>query len=659
MTRISCILVANRGEIVSRVARTASRLGVRTVGVYSSSDADSRYLDDVDLAVSLGDDSQSSPYLSIENIIDACRRTGADAVHPGYGFLAENAEFARAVGEAGLIWIGPTPEAIDAMGGKIGAKQIAAEAGVPVLDSVTVGEDVAASIDDIKALQPPLLVKPSAGGGGKGMVRLDSHDGLERALETARRGAESAFGDGTLFVERYLEGPRHVEVQILGDTRGSVVHLGTRDCSVQRRHQKIIEEAPAPDTNPVELARQICDSAVALAKQIGYVGAGTVEFLAFDGGYAFLEMNTRLQVEHAVTEEVTGVDLVEQQIRIAEGAPLTPWVGGADELIAGHSIEARVYAEDPARDYLPSPGLITHWSAPELEGVRWEIGVRSGSEVSVRFDPMIAKAVATADDRPTAIALLRKALSAVEVAGISTNIPQLLAILDDDEFVGTAVGTDFLERRAELVGSDADAEDVRLAAVAAALQSLLHKPTGPVVQAFAPVGFRNLRSQPVQTHFTHTSGDLQVDLTPERDGTWTWQDGETARPVRVARLEDDRIAIEVDGMRRSFAITAGDPTLVGTPRGVISLHPVAADGSDDAEGIAGSVEAPLPGLVVAIEVEVGDKVGADQTLVVLEAMKMEHKLTAGGPGVVKEILVGVGDSVDYQAALVVVEEDES
>ena len=667
MSRISTILVANRGEIVSRVARTAAGLGIRTVGVYSSSDTDSRYLDDVDVAVALGDDSKSSPYLSIGKILDACRRTGADAVHPGYGFLAENADFARAVIDAGLTWIGPTPAAIDAMGGKIGAKEIAAEAGVPVLDSVTVGEDVAASIADIKGLQPPLLVKPSAGGGGKGMVRLDSHDGLERALETARRGAESAFGDGTLFVERYLEGPRHVEVQILGDQHGTVVHLGTRDCSVQRRHQKIIEEAPAPATYPPELSEQICASAVALAKQIGYVGAGTVEFLAYDNGFAFLEMNTRLQVEHAVTEQVMGVDLVEQQIRIAEGQAVPSMFQLDAEQFDGvdpfarpdklgateSSIEARVYAEDPARGYLPSPGLITHWHAPDVPGVRWEVGVRTGSDVSVRFDPMIAKAVAVGDDRPTAIALLRKALSGIVVSGISTNIPQLIAILDDPEFAAGGIGTDFLDRRPELVGSRASDEDVQLAAVAASLHDLLSTPDGPRVQPFAPVGFRILRSQPIATSYAYGDESVDVQLTPQRDGTWTLGD---SGAVRVARRDGAKIALEIDGVRRSFAVTPGDPTLVSTGSGVVALSPVAAAGGEDADGVAGSIAAPLPGLVVSIEVAVGDTVKADQTLVVLEAMKMEHKLSAGGAGVVKEILVGVGDTVDYQAPLIVVEE---
>lgn len=656
MTRISCILVANRGEIVSRVARTASGLGIRTVGVYSSSDADSRYLDDVDIAVALGDDSNASPYLSIEKLIDACRRTGADAVHPGYGFLAENAEFAQAVIDAGLTWIGPTPAAIESMGGKIGAKEIAAEAGVPVLDSVTVSDDIPGSLEAIGKLEPPLLVKPSAGGGGKGMVRLDSHDGLERALQTARRGAESAFGDGTLFVERYLEGPRHVEVQVLGDIEGNVIHLGTRDCSVQRRHQKIIEEAPAPATTPPELADQICQAAVALAERIGYVGAGTVEFLAYDGGFAFLEMNTRLQVEHAVTEEVVGIDLVAQQIRIAEGAAIEQRVLDRSARLSydGHAIEARIYAEDPARDYLPSPGLISHWKAPELEGVRWEISVRSGSEVSVRFDPMIAKAVARADDRPTAIARLRAALGAIEITGIKTNIPQLLAILDDAEFAETAVGTDYLARRSELVGSSSDGETVRLAAVAAALHALLTPPGGPVVQPFVPVGFRNLRSQPAITRFTSGGEEVEIALTPQRDGTWTLDGDDTT--VRVARHEGDRIALEIDGVRRSFCVVPGEPTLVRGAGGIVELSPVAAIGQDDADNVAGSIVAPLPGLVVSIDVAVGDEVKADQTLISLEAMKMEHKLSAGGSGVVKEILVAVGDTVDYQAPLVVVEE---
>ena len=656
MPRISCILVANRGEIVSRVARTASRLGIRTVGVYAASDADARYLDDVDLAIALGDDQSESPYLSIEKILDAAGRAGADAVHPGYGFLAENAEFARAVIGAGLTWIGPTPEAIDAMGGKIGAKEIASEAGVPVLESVTVGADVAASVEAIKGLQPPLLVKPSAGGGGKGMVQLDSHDGLEAALDSARRGAQSAFGDGTLFVERYLTGPRHVEVQIFGDSAGNVIHLGTRDCSVQRRHQKIIEEAPAPSTNPPTMRDEICAAAVALAKKIGYVGAGTVEFLAFDDGFAFLEMNTRLQVEHAVTEEITGLDLVELQILIAGGQPIPDWVDlDAEDAFEGVSVEARVYAEDPANDYLPSPGEITHWSVPELEGVRWEIGVETGSVVSTRYDPMIAKAVSYGDDRPTAIALLRQALAGIEVAGIKTNLGQLIAILDDEEFQAHAVGTDYLERRT-LVSSPVSGEDLRLAAVAAALSELLTRPDGPVPNAFAPVGFRNMRSLPITSKYLVDGEELVVDLFPERDGSWSLVDGEQTIQIRVARQRDHNLFLEIGGVRRRFAVITDKQTVVQSAAGVVVLSPVAAVGDEEDEGVAGSVLAPLPGLVVSIDVAVGDEVALDQPLIALEAMKMEHKLTASGAGVVKEIFVSVGDTVDYHDALIVVEE---
>ncbi|MFV0535581.1 MAG: acetyl/propionyl/methylcrotonyl-CoA carboxylase subunit alpha [Cumulibacter sp.] len=656
MSRISCILVANRGEIVSRVARTAAQLGIRTAGVYAASDADARYLDDVDLAIALGDDQSASPYLAIEKILDAARKAGADAVHPGYGFLAENADFARAVIDAGLTWIGPSPEAIEKMGGKIGAKEIAAAAGVPVLDSVTVTEDVAASVTAIKGLQPPLLVKPSAGGGGKGMVRLDSHDGLESALVEAARGAASAFGDGTLFVERYLEGPRHVEVQVFGDSSGRVVHLGTRDCSVQRRHQKIIEEAPAPATNPATMRDDMCAAAVALAKEIGYVGAGTVEFLAFDDGFAFLEMNTRLQVEHAVTEEVTGIDLVELQILVASGQPLPTWIDtDAGGLSEGASVEARIYAEDPTNDYLPSPGEITHWSVPEIDGVRWEIGVEARSVVSTRYDPMIAKAVAYAEDRPTALALLRQALMGVEVAGVKTNIGQLVAILGDDEFVSGPVGTDYLDRRDSLVDSPASAEDVRLAAVAAAITELLSGTPGP--NSFAPVGFRNLRSLPISSKYLVDGEEIVVDLIPQRDGTWTLVQDSTQTSVRVARRRDHAIFLEIDGVRRRFAVIAGKQTVVHSPGGVVVLSPVAViGGEDDAEGAAGSVLAPLPGLVVSINVQVGDAVEADQPLIALEAMKMEHKLTAGGSGMVQEIYVNVGDTVDYHDPLVLVEE---
>lgn len=358
---ITTVLVANRGEVASRIARTATRLGIRTVGVYAESDRNAAYLDDLDIAVALGDDATSSPYIDHELILDAAQRTGADAVHPGYGFLAENAEFAAKVIEQGLTWVGPPPQAMIEMAGKIRAKEIARDSGVPVLDSVTVDDDPESSIERARAIPTPLLVKPSAGGGGKGMHRVDDHAALAQTIEIAQREALSSFGDGTLFIERYVESPRHVEVQVFADQHGNVVHLGDRDCSVQRRHQKIVEEAPAPGLD-AHVRERMAEAAVSLARSIGYEGAGTVEFLYFDGDFAFLEMNTRLQVEHPVTEQVTGEDLVEWQFIVASGGRLP---SSQEEItLDGHSVEVRLYAEDPANDYLPSPGTVHLLEAP-------------------------------------------------------------------------------------------------------------------------------------------------------------------------------------------------------------------------------------------------------------------------------------------------------
>ncbi|GAB3309278.1 ATP-grasp domain-containing protein [Epidermidibacterium keratini] len=650
---ITRILVANRGEVVSRVARTASSMGITTVGVYADSDAEARYLDDVDIAVALGDDQASSPYLDISKLIDAARRTGADAVHPGYGFLAENADFARAVADAGLTWIGPPPAAIESMGSKIEAKKIAADAGVEVLDGVTVTDDSPAVLDAIRALPLPLLVKPSAGGGGKGMVLVEDHTELERALQSARRGAEAAFGDGALFVEHYFAAPRHVEVQILADSHGRVIALGDRDCSVQRRHQKIVEEAPALPTAPPESREQMQQAAVELARHIGYTGAGTVEFLAFDGGYAFLEMNTRLQVEHAVTEEITGIDLVEWQIRIARGEALD-----VDPEARGHSIEVRLYAEDPANDYLPSPGVITEWAHTDVPGVRWEEGVETGSRVSTRYDPMIAKIVAYGADRDEAIARLRAALRGLQVSGIKTNRDLLLGVLGDDEFTGGPVGTDFLERRDELLKPEPDTAVVERAAIATAIHRLLLTGSEREVQPFAPVGWRNLPSQDQLTTLRTNGSELVVHARRERDGTWrAGIDGADQRVV-VRRHTTEAIALEIDGLRTRFAVAdSGQHTTVQTPDGAVEFTALTGIEADEEAGLAGNVLAPLPGLVVSLEVAVGDTVELGDALVVLEAMKMEHRLEATGPGKVTEVLVAVGDSVDYQAPLVVVEED--
>ncbi|WP_404850430.1 biotin carboxylase N-terminal domain-containing protein [Dietzia kunjamensis] len=653
---ITTVLVANRGEVASRIARTATRLGIRTVGVYAESDRNAAYLDDLDVAVALGDDATSSPYIDHELILEAARRTGADAIHPGYGFLAENAEFAAAVIEQGLIWVGPPPQAMAEMAGKIRAKEIARDSGVPVLDSVTVDADPEGSIERARAIPTPLLVKPSAGGGGKGMHRVDDHAELAQTIVTAQREAISSFGDGTLFIERYVESPRHVEVQVFADQHGNVVHLGDRDCSVQRRHQKIVEEAPAPGLDP-RVRERMAEAAVSLTRSIGYEGAGTVEFLYFNGDFAFLEMNTRLQVEHPVTEEVTGEDLVEWQFVVASGGRLPR---SQEEItLEGHSVEVRLYAEDPANDYLPSPGTVHLLEVPEEPQARWELGVCSGSPVSSRYDPMIAKIVVDGRDRLEAIDRLDLVLGRLRVHGVATNRDLLRAILADDDFRAGQLSTALLDTNPALAERAIDEEAESLHAVAAALHTALRLQANKTIQPFTGFGWRNVRSQPDVVEIEGLRDTHSVGLTRARDGRWVAEVSGTTLDIRVLADPGTRLVIQVDGLRQVFRVSEyGHEVVVDSARGSYRFTEKTPleEAADAAEG-GGAVTATVPGAVVAAPVSVGDRVEAGETLVVLEAMKMEHRYTAEEAGVVEKLLVAVGDTVDYQQLLVVVSGD--
>jgi propionyl-CoA carboxylase alpha chain len=659
-TPIRCVLIANRGEVVRRVARTARRMGLRTLGVYDADDAADVWLRDVDSAIALGDYGTQSPYLDIAALVAAALRGGADAVHPGYGFLAENADFAAACVDAGLTWIGPPHEAIRAMGLKIEAKQAARAAGVPVLESVEVGEDLDAAVTATESLQLPLLVKPSAGGGGKGMRLVRDRGEVRPALVAARREAISAFGDGTLFVERCLERARHVEVQLIADSHGTVLALGDRDCSVQRRHQKIIEEAPAPGLTD-DIRARLRNSATALASAIGYRSAGTAEFLVQDDEIAFLELNTRLQVEHAVTEEVTGLDLVELQIRVAAGERLA-----LDETASrpnGHAIEARLYAEDPANDFVPSPGRIKRFDAPEFSGVRWESAVAAGARVSPRYDPMIAKVIARADDRPGAIRLLRSALRELRVDGVRTNRDLLLTLLDSDELNAGIATTDLLDRRPELLRPSVDVELTRFHAAAAALGGALERHARATVQPFAPVGWRNVHSADQHVRLREAGGGLVVDVAyrAERDGTWRLTIDGKELLARAAIEHDGRIGLELDGLRRRCLVDSGPAeVLVDSPDAHLRFEWVTGDETEEEQGLVASALAPVPGIVAAVSVAPGDLVEAGDTLVVVEAMKMEHEVTALGTARVGRVNVRTGQSVEYQQLLVelVAEETE-
>ncbi|MEX0427970.1 biotin carboxylase N-terminal domain-containing protein [Nocardioides sp. DS6] len=632
---ITRLLVANRGEIASRVFRTCRRLGIETVAVHSDVDAELPYVREADLAVRLVGNAPAETYLRIDLLVDAARRTGADAVHPGYGFLSENADFARAVQAAGLVWVGPEPDSIEQMGSKIEAKKLMEAAGVPVLSAPA--EPTAADL--------PLLVKASAGGGGRGMRIVHDLAVLPAEIEAARAEAASAFGDGTVFVEPYLERGRHVEVQVLGTPTGVLV-LGERDCSVQRRHQKVVEEAPAPAL-PEATRAALHAAAQAAAEAIDYRGAGTVEFLydVASDRFFFLEMNTRLQVEHPVTELVHGVDLVELQLAVAEGREVV----SASEAHSprwhsqGHAIEVRLYAEDPSRDYQPQSGLLTRLTWPD--GVRVDAGYASGTTVSTYYDPMIAKVIAHAPTRDQAVRTLVAALRRARIHGLVTNRDQLVGILTSAEFTGGLVSTDLLAEQNFVQPVDDPGAPV------AAVLALAERARRPGV----PVAWRNVTSQPQRTTFTALGADETV---VEWYGT---RDGYTVEGWQVVSAAADRVVLERDGVRATYEVAVtGEPGQercdVDGPRGHSALRrtPRFVDPADQVA--EGSLLAPMPGTVVSVAVAAGDPVQAGQPLLVVEAMKMQHTVSAPVDGVVAQIDVEPGAQVAAGQVLAVVEE---
>jgi 3-methylcrotonyl-CoA carboxylase alpha subunit len=652
------LLIANRGEIACRVNRTAKYgMGLRTIAVYSDADAGALHVKHADMAVRIGPAPARESYLNIERIIAAARETGAEAVHPGYGFLSENADFAEACAAAGLIFVGPPPAAIRAMGSKSEAKAIMAKAGVPLVPGYHGEAQGAAQLaKEAAKIGYPVLIKASAGGGGKGMRRVDAADQFQHALDAAKREAAAAFGDDRLLIEKYLTRPRHVEVQVFADTQGNVVHLFERDCSVQRRHQKVIEEAPAPDLDP-KLREEMGAAAVAAARAIGYVGAGTVEFILEDGAFYFMEMNTRLQVEHPVTEMITGYDLVEWQLKVAAGEPLPV---SQDEIEArGHAIEVRLYAEDPARDFLPTGGKLTHLRLPDD---RVETGVRTGDVIGVHYDPMIAKVISWGEDRPGALRRLRAALADCRIGGVTTNLNLLMAIAAHPEFAAGPVDTGFIERhRDALVGAGAPPDE----ALGVAALVLLHErretaerqacasgdPCSPWNQvtgwrlngeARRPLAFQDSSGRRFEV-MVHFRGDRFVIDLPGG-----------AVEADVARGVGGALAVHLGARRFSApALRDGDAVSVLVDERwwrLIVLDPMAGAG----EGASGSgrLTAPMPGRVAAISVRVGDTVARGATLMALEAMKMEHAIAAPADGVVAAINYAVGDLVEDGAELI-------
>ncbi len=675
-TPITRMLVANRGEIARRVFRTCRTLGIETVAVFSDTDADLPFVREADFAVRLPGSTPAETYLRGDLVVEAARMSGADAVHPGYGFLSENAAFARQVVDAGLTWVGPRPDSIDAMGSKVEAKKLMEKAGVPVLGEI---DPASVTEDDL-----PLLVKASAGGGGRGMrvVRFLEH--VSSQVDLAANEAASAFGDPTVFCEPYVEHGRHVEVQVVGDTHGNVLVLGERDCSIQRRHQKVVEETPAPGLSS-ETRAALHEAARNAAAAIDYVGAGTVEFLVSGDRFWFLEMNTRLQVEHPVTELVTGTDLVAMQVAVAEGEALDTGLDASLSAPKGHAVEVRLYAEDPGADWQPQsgrlarfdiPGVVAHFENPASYGLRLDAGFESGNDVSTHYDAMLAKVIAWAPTRAEASRRLAAALRRARLHGIKTNRDLLAEVLASPAFLDGDVSTDFFERHElrSLGGGGYDRGEVvpaEVSSYAAALALAEHDASRRKVQARIPVAWRNVPSQPQTVSFVQ--GHQAGPRTPGEDeivyevGWYAGRSGYRfaheespaldATSIRAGRATTDRVVLRVNGVETAFEVSVrGDLVDVDSVHGHVALTrlPRFVDPADQVA--TGSLLAPMPGVVIGIPVGKGDEVSAGQTVLVLEAMKMQHTVSAPQDGVVVDLPVAPGDQVAAGAVLAVVQE---
>ena len=661
---IDKLLIANRGEIASRVIKTAKKMDIATVAVFSDPDAGLPFVRDADEAVRLPGATPAETYLRGDLIIAAARARGADAVHPGYGFLSENAGFARQCAAAGLTFVGPSPEAIDAMGNKIAAKELMARAGVPVLPGAVFDDACfdATGAPDSAALRRvaevvgfPALVKAAFGGGGRGMRIVDRADDLVEAVAGARREAASAFGDGTVFLERYVSAPRHIEVQIVGDQAGTVVHLFERECSIQRRYQKIIEEAPSPAVDE-ELRAELGRAAVAAGRAIGYVGAGTVEFvLDASGRFYFLEVNTRLQVEHPVTELITRLDLVRVQLEVAAGHPLPAAVTGATR--SGHAIEARLYAEDVGGGYLPTSGEVHTLEIDPAEGLRVDAGFASGTRVSTFYDSMLAKVIGFGPTRDDARRVLAAALSRARLHGVVTNRDLLVGILREPDFGAGAIDTGYLARhRPDKLGA-IDESGARVHLLCAALAEQARRRDRAPVLGTLPSGWRNNPSAGQTARYQVPGREAEVRYRFDRAGLTAEIDGVPVGEVVLHAASPESVDLEIGGVRRVVAITrVGAVSYVDSPLGHSVLTEPERFPDPSAAPRAGSLLAPMPGTVVRVEVAVGDRVEAGAAIVAIEAMKMEHPVRAPARGVVTGLPIAVGDQVDSGAVLAVVEE---
>jgi propionyl-CoA carboxylase alpha chain len=659
VTEITTLLIANRGEIARRIIRTAHEMGLRTVAVYSEPDRDAPYVLEADVAIPLSGSSAIESYLDQTQILTAARKAGADAIHPGYGFLSENAAFAEACTQAGIIWIGPPPDAMQKMSLKNVAKEIARSAGVPIIPGNMISSnDVTDWESAAHSVGYPLLIKADAGGGGKGMRLVENAADLINAITGARREANNSFGDATVLLERYLPAARHIEIQIFADAYGNIIHLYERDCSIQRRYQKVIEEAPAPGMSP-ELRERMSEASIALARVIGYVGAGTVEYLVNGDRFYFLEMNTRLQVEHPVTECVTNLDLVRLQIQIACGEPLP--MQQHEVSCHGHAIEARLYAEDPSAGFLPTFGRLACFEPGLTSGIRYDTGVVSGYEMTPYYDPLLAKVIAHASTRREAAYRLARALTEMRLHGLRTNRDFLSATLTHRDFLAGDTCTDFVSKHPELLRVR-PTEVTRDAHLLACVAVLAHRRRlSAPVQSFAPSGWRNVRASGQRITFETDNGEaIKVDYvfdTERQPMQFTVTLGERILQAEVLTLDEESTRLVFDGIHYFCSVNrVGDTVYANSAGGQTELRELPRFVEPEATATLGGPVSQLPGVISAVMVAPDDRVRAGQTLVVLEAMKMEHYITTATDSVVEEVLVKVGDRVNAHQLLVVLTE---
>ena len=633
------ILIANRGEIACRIMQTAQNMGIKCIAVYVDADADAPFVKMADEAVLL-----SSGYMDSEAIIAAAKLTGAQAVHPGYGFLSENAAFARKVKNNNLVWIGPSPHVIKVMGDKLKAKELAEKSGIPTLP-------MAVDIKDAKNLGYPLLVKAAAGGGGKGMRIVTDPKDLKESVVSAKREALSGFGDDKIFIERYVEKSRHIEIQILGDEHGNIVHLGERECSIQRRHQKIIEESPSPRVGPL-LREEMGAAAIKLAKKIKYFSAGTVEFLMDDktGEFWFLEVNTRLQVEHPVTEEVTGIDLVYEQIKIARGDEL----GFTQDDVSwhGHAIEVRLYAEDPGNNFLPETGTLIAYDTEMSGDIRWDSGVEQGYKVGIDFDPMLSKVIAWGPNRIDAANKLARGLEKAHFGGVKTNRDFLISCLRNESFINGDTTTDFIDREKPRTEQELSENQLFNASAAIALWVAMENRAADAVTGFMPSNWTNGRMPDQRIKLLILKNEIEIKYQLKRNGLFEVM----GTSCNIHAVDESGIDVEVGSHRFFSQVTrAGNQILINMPFGdldAIILPRFTEPGNEVPEG---GLVAPMPGKVIEVKVKKGDKVKTGDTLIIIEAMKMEHAIKATAPGKVTKLMVDLNQQVDNGATLLVLD----